>query len=287
MTGSKKMKDLVARELTDYYNQIDEERRLAIGVGPLEFSRTLDILGRYLPPPPAAIGDVGGGAGAYALLLARKGYAVHLLDPVPRHIEQAKRASRAQPGHPLANAEIGDARAIDWPDNSMDALLYLGPLYHLPEREDRLEALREAARVTKQGGRVFAAVISRFASLIDGIFRRFLEDPAFVPIVEQDLIDGQHRNPTENPAYFTATFFHHPDDIVAEVQESGLTLEKLLAVESFGGLLSDFEELWQDRKRRGVLLKFIRAVEDEPSLLGTSSHIMAIAKNEGKNRRRG
>ncbi len=287
MTGSKKMKDLGTKGLTDYYDQVDEEGRLEVGTGPLEFARTWDILARYLPPPPAAIGDVGGGAGAYALLLARKGYAVHLLDPVPKHIEQARRASLRQPDHPLASAEVGDARAIDWPDNSMDALLFMGPLYHLPECGDRMKALREAARVTRQGGRIFAAVISRFASLTDGVFRRFLEDPAFVPIVEQDLADGQHRNPTENPAYFTSTFFHHPDDIVAEVQESGLSLERLLAVESIGGLLSDFEDLWQDIKRREMLLKFIRAVEDEPSLLGVSSHIIAIAKNEGKNRRKG
>lgn len=287
MTESKKEKGLVTEDLRGYYKRVDEEGRLAIGTGPLEFARTWDILERYLPSPPAAVGDVGGGAGAYALLLARKGYAVHLLDPVPEHIEQAKRASQAQPAHPLANAEIGDARSLDWQDNAMDALLFLGPLYHLPEREDRLKALREAARVTRQGGRIFVAVISRFASLIDGIFRRFLEDPAFVPIVEQDLVDGQHRNPTDNPAYFTSTFFHHPDDIVAEIREGGLTLEKLLAVESLGGLLSDFEELWQDTKRRKMLLKFIRAVEDEPSLLGTSSHIIAIAKNEEKNRRRG
>lgn len=287
MTETQKTKGLVTEDLTEYYKRVDEEGRLASGTGPLEFSRTLDILKRYLPPPPATIGDAGGGAGAYALPLARKGYAVHLLDPVPRHIEQVRQASSRQPDHPLASSKVGDARALDWPDNSMDALLFMGPLYHLPEREDRLKALREASRVTRQGGRIFAAVISRFASLIDGIFRRFLEDPAFVPIVEKDLLDGQHRNPTGNPAYFTSTFFHHPDDIVAEVDEAGLTLEKLLAVESLGGLISDFEELWQDTKRRKMLLRFTRAIEDEPSLLGTSSHIIAIAKNGKKNRRRG
>ncbi len=287
MTETQKTKGLVTEDLTEYYKRVDEEGRLASGTGPLEFSRTLDILKRYLPPPPATIGDAGGGAGAYAFPLARKGYAVHLLDPVPRHIEQARQASSRQPDHPLASSKVGDARALDWPDNSMDALLFMGPLYHLPEREDRIKALREASRVTRQGGRIFAAVISRFASLIDGIFRRFLEDPAFVPIVEKDLLDGQHRNPTGNPAYFTSTFFHHPDDIVAEIDEAGLTLEKLLAVESLGGLISDFEELWQDTKRRKMLLRFTRAIEDEPSLLGTSSHIIAIAKNGKKNRRRG
>ncbi len=280
MTKSKKAKGLVPEELSEFYDRVDEEGRLAVGTGLLEFARTQEILERFLPSPPAVIGDVGGGAGAYALSLARKGYDVHLLDPVPKHIQQANRASLKQLDFPLASAKIGDARELDWQDASMDALLLLGPLYHLPEREDRLKALREASRVTRKGGRIFAAVISRFASLIDGIFHNFLDDPSFVPIVEQDLIDGQHRNPTENPAYFTSTFFHHPDDIVSEINEAGLTLEKLLAVESIGGLLTDFEELWQDTERRKLLLKFIRAIEDEPSLLGASAHIVAVARKQ-------
>jgi hypothetical protein len=162
----------------------------------------------------------------------------------------------------------------------MDALLFLGPLYHLTEREDRISALREARRVTRKGGLIFVAFISRFASLMDGIFHNFLDDPAFVPIVEQDLIDGQHRNPTDNPAYFTSTYFHHPDEIVSEIKDSGLQLEKLLAVESIGGLLADFEESWLDSKRRERLLKFIRIIEDELPLLGVSPHIIAIAEEE-------
>jgi ubiquinone/menaquinone biosynthesis C-methylase UbiE len=278
MTKPKRPKEHADAALADYYDQADEQGRLSIGSGPLELSRTQEILIRYLPPPPAVIGDVGGGAGIHALWLARKGYRVHLVDPVPKHIEQALRASLNQSDFPLASARIGDARSLAWEDNSVDALLLLGPLYHLTRFEDRILALKEASRVTRKGGLVFAAVISRYASLMDGIFRDFLDDPAFVQIVEQDLCDGQHRNPTENLAYFTSTFFHHPKEIASEIQESGLTLEKLLAVESIGGLLSDFDRTWKDDQRRGRMIRFIRAIEDEPSLLGLSAHIMAIAK---------
>lgn len=280
MTKPKTSKNSDTDALTDYYDQVDEEGRLAIGSGPLELARTQEILTRYLPSPPAVIGDVGGGAGIHALWLARKGYQVHLLDPVPKHIEQAKQASLNQPEYPLASTAVGDARALNWEDSFVDAMLFFGPLYHLTKREDRMAALTEASRVMRKGGRIFAAIISRFASLMDGIFRGFLDDPAFVPIVEQDLVDGQHRNPTGNPAYFTSTFFHHPGEIAPEIEESGLILEKLLPVESLGGLLSDLDEIWQDDKTRERLLKFIRAIEDEPSLLGTSAHIIALAKKQ-------
>ena len=280
MSKPKKSNGFDAEALSDFYSGVDEDGRLAIGSGPLELTRTREILNRYLPSPPAVVYDVGGGSGIYAYWLARKGYEVHLVDPVAKHIEQAKLASFNQPDHSLASAVVGDARKLDRADNSVDIVLLFGPLYHLTKREDRLTALRETYRVTRKGGRIFAAVISRFASLMDGIFHNFLEDPAFVPIVEQDLRDGQHRNPTDNPAYFTSTYFHHPDEIIPEIEESGLTLEKILAVESIGGLLSDFEEFWQDEERRRRLLRFIRAVEDEPSLMGTSAHIMAVAKKQ-------
>lgn len=267
------------RELSDYYERFDEKDRLFIGSGPLELARTQEILERHLPQLPAVIVDVGGGSGAYSCWLSEKGYEVHFLDPVKRHVQQAKKASRAQPDHPLASIALGDACKIDRPSASVDAVLLLGPLYHLTAKQDRIAALKEALRVTRKGGLIFAAFISRFASLLDGIFRGFLDDPVFASIVERDLLDGQHRNPTKNPNYFTSAFFHHPRDITAEIKESGLILEKLLPVESIGGLLPQLKADWQDPQRRGRILRFLRQVENEPSLMGISAHLLGIARN--------
>jgi ubiquinone/menaquinone biosynthesis C-methylase UbiE len=269
-----------SRKLSDYYEMFDEKNRLFIGSGPLELARTQEILERHLPQPPAVIVDVGGGSGVYSCWLSKKGYQVHFLDPVKRHVLQAKKASRAQPDHPLASIAVGDACKIDHPAASVDAVLLLGPLYHLTERQDRIAALKEASRVSRNGGVIVAAFISRFASLIDGLFHGFLDDPVFESIVERDLRDGQHRNPTKNPNYFTCAFFHHPRDITAEITESGLILEKLLPVESLGALLPRFEADWQDTRRRDRLLRFLRQIEDEPSLLGISAHLLVIARKQ-------
>jgi hypothetical protein len=65
-------------EITRYYEEVAEEGRLASGPGQLEFARTKEVVLRFLPPPPAAILDVGGASGAYAFWLAQKGYEVHL-----------------------------------------------------------------------------------------------------------------------------------------------------------------------------------------------------------------
>jgi len=78
---------------------------------------------------------------------------------------------------------VGDARRLAWDDDSVEAVLLLGPLYHLTSRDDRLQALREAYRIVRPGGVLAAAAISRFASTYDGLLRGFLEDPGFEGIV--------------------------------------------------------------------------------------------------------
>ncbi|MHC5736676.1 class I SAM-dependent methyltransferase [Nostoc sp.] len=278
MSDLSKLNNLLADEALIHYASGREQDRLSKGAGLLELARSQELISRYLPPPPAVIFDVGGGAGVYSFWLAQQGYEVHLIDAVPLHIEQARHLSQTQPEYPLASLAVGDARQLNRADNSVDAVLLLGPLYHLTERTDRIIALREAHRILKTGGFAFAAGVSRFASTLDGLFRGHLDDPEFVEIVKQDLIDGQHRNPNNHPRYFTKTFFHHPEELRAEVEEVGLHSENILGIEGPGWLLQNFQEHWNDVGRRDRLLEAIRWLETEPSTLGMSAHIMAVAR---------
>lgn len=266
-----------ARRLNSYYEGFDEEHRLCVGIGQLELARTQEIIQRYLTPPPAVIYDVGGAAGIYSCWLASLGYEVHLIDPVFSHVKKAEQASSQQPECPIKSCRIGDARRLDFPDESADFILFLGPMYHLTEKNDRLLALKEASRVLKDSGTLFVAAISRFASVIDGLFSRFLDDPHFVEIAKQDLVDGQHTNPTDHPFYFTTAHFHHPEELKEEIEQAGFRCEKVLPVESLGGMLQDFLERWEEPKQRAQLLDAIRWVEGEPSLLGATQHLLAVA----------
>ena len=262
--------------IAEHYASGYEASRLDAGMGQLEAARTREILQRYLPPPPAVVVDVAAGAGAYAGWLAELGYQVHLRDVHPRHIELAReRFAHASP--PLASLAVGDARRVDLPTASVDGVLLMGPLYHLPERADRLLALREAHRLLRPGGVVVVAAISRFASLYDGLQSGRLADPEFRAIVAGDLVDGQHRNPLNHPDYFTTAYFHRPDDLLAEMADAGLTVQACLAVEGLAGLLGDFAGWWAEPERRAALMATLRAVEAEPSLLGASPHLLAIA----------
>jgi ubiquinone/menaquinone biosynthesis C-methylase UbiE len=265
-------------EVAAFYARGLERDRLAAGAGALELARTQALLERYLPTPPAVVADVGGGPGRYAVWLAARGYRVHLVDPVPLHVEQARAAARERPDTALASAEVGDARALRLADESADAVLLLGPLYHLPERADRVRALAEARRVCRRGGLVVAAAISRYASTLDGLRGGYLEDPAFAVVAAGDLRDGRHRNPTGDPAYFTTAYFHRPEDLAAECTAAGLTHEATLAVEGAAWLLADLDARLADARRRAVLLAALAALETEVTLLGVSAHLLAVAR---------
>ena len=264
--------------VVNFYSEGDEDSRLRTGWFQLEHARTRELILRHLPSAPATIIDAGGGSGIYACWLAQLGYEVHLTDIVPKHIEQARAASARRPEYPLASAEIGDARQLEHPDAWANAVLLLGPLYHLVEKEDRMACLREAYRALTPGGLVCAAGISHFASMLDSLTHGFFDDPAFAAIVERDLEDGQHRNPTGNPLYFTDAYFHRPGEMSRELLAAGFQVVEIVAIEGPAWLAKDFDRLWNDPDQRERLLAVVRKVEKEPSILGATAHIMAIGR---------
>ena len=268
--------ELLPNEIEGYYRLGEEVQRLSNEWGQLEYQRTQAILAKHLPSVPAVVLDVGGAAGAYAFPLAKQGYEVHLIDPVPLHVKQAQ-ARAISSTISLASIRQGDAREIDFPQGTADAVLMLGPLYHLVERFDRLRALREARRVLKPGGVLFAASISRFASFIDGLSRGFFRDADFRKIVRADLNDGLHRNLTDKPEYFTTAYFHRPTELADEINEAGFADVRLLAIEGPVWSTPSFQTAWNDPPQRSALLELLAATESEPSLIGASAHVMALA----------
>jgi ubiquinone/menaquinone biosynthesis C-methylase UbiE len=260
-----------------YYDRAPEETRLEAGPSQLEAVRTRELIERHAPRPPATVLDVGGAAGAYAGWLAGAGYTVHLVDLTPRLVAEARRRS-ASLSQPITSCEVGDARALSFPAASVDVVLLLGPLYHLTTPADRARALAEATRVLEPGGLLFAAAISRWASALDGLARDLYRDPRFAAIVEQDLRDGQHRNPTERVDYFTTAYFHRPDELRTEVEQAGLVVEGVYGLEGPAWILPDLTERWADARQRSDVVRVARALESEPSVLGASAHLLAVAR---------
>jgi len=270
------MGESIADEIRFYYeHDYDESQRIVKGLHELELVRTREIVERHLPAGRLRILDVGGGTGVHAKWLAELGHQVELVDPMPRHVTAAQ--ALAAQGLPVT-ASAGDARRLTQPDAAFDAVLMLGPLYHLTERSDRVQAWREALRVAKPGAVVIAAAISRFASLFDGLAADFFANPDFRAIVEQDLATGQHRNPNRVDNWFTTSYFHLPQELEGEAAEAGAGIVGLFGVEGLAAWLPHRADRWDDPGARELILYSIRATESEPALSALSQHMLLVTR---------
>ena len=265
----------IPKEIVEHYQATNEDSRIRRGLGQLEFLRTQAIVRKYLPPSPQEIVDIGGATGVHASWLAEDGHHVQIFDVVPKHVDTAQKLAA---GSSLISAAMGDARKLPSADNSMDATLLFGPLYHLTSREDRLAALHEARRVVRPGGLIFVATISRFASLIDGLEEGFIFTDEGARMVGEDLATGQHRNPSENPQFFTTAYFHRPEEIRQECLDAGLEVVAVLGVEGPAGWFSHLADRWDDPVAREAIVRSAEQVESEVSMLGASAHLITVAR---------
>jgi SAM-dependent methyltransferase len=259
-------------EVRAYYDRREERGRLESAKGALELERTQEILQRNLPPAPAVVADIGGGPGRYAIWLAGLGYRVEHRDLMGLHVNQLRSL-----GVDEITTGVGDAREIDLDDASVDAMLLLGPLYHLRERADRVRALAEGARVVRPGGVVFAAAISRWAPRLDGVVtdRLYAALPHLL-----ELVPGVERTgdlPPAHPGGFAA-YTHRPDELLDEVREAGLEVEDLVGVEGLPLSAAETTARRTDPTDWQVLLEAARAIERVPELLGLSPHLLCTAR---------
>jgi SAM-dependent methyltransferase len=258
-------------EMRAYYDQGKERDRLASPKGAVEFRRTQEILLRRLPRTPAVVADIGGGPGRYTGWLAGLGYDVEHRDAMALHVEQVRES-----GHRSVRSVVGDARGLDLPDSSVDAVLLLGPMYHLRERADRIEALREAGRVTRNGGPVFIAAISRWAARLDGVLQERLYEsfPDFLRLLPESEATGNL--PPVRPDGFLG-FTHRPQELADEVADAGLRLDDLVGVEGLPLSSDDMAKRVDDATAWEVVPDAARAIERVPELLGLSPHLVATA----------
>jgi SAM-dependent methyltransferase len=261
-------------DVVGFYETDVEADRLSRGIGALELARTKEIVGRFLDAP-ATVADVGGGDGHYADWLARSGHRVELIEPVPRHVELA-RVRAGEP--PRFGVRLADARGLPFADESFDAVLLLGPLYHLGDGEERARALREARRVCRRGGVVFAAAISRFAGLLDSIRNGSILDDRVFANVRAEAETGRRVDAARRTAPFPDAYFHLPEEFEAEVGDAGLEVVGVYGVEGPGWLQKDLEAWWDDEGRRERLLSLAREAEAIPQLVALSAHLLAVAR---------
>lgn len=250
-----------------YARSYDESARLdRSGHGRLELVRTRELIGAHLREEPMRVLDVGGGAGVHARWLAGLGHRVHVVDPVPRHVA----AAAALPG---VTAHQGDARALADPDEAYDLVLVLGPLYHLLDRDDRVSALREAARVAAPGAPVLAAAVGRYHVLGEFALTGDLDERC-VDVLGRLVRTGENTDRTG----FTLRHAHTWDELRDEGLEAGLRQVEVVGVE--GPIGYGIDLLPSDRLDAAVeqSAQVARMVQSDPRAVDLSPHLLLVGQ---------
>jgi ubiquinone/menaquinone biosynthesis C-methylase UbiE len=268
----------VVEAVAQLYDSMTEREWARMDRHRTEFYVTQRALREHLPPPPARVLDCGGGPGRYAVELARWGYDVTLFDLSTANLALA-REKATEAGVTLASVEQGTALDLArFADGSFDAVLLMGPLYHLLEEAERRWALAEARRVVKPGGPLFAAFISRYAAHRDAAVR-FATEPVDRPgLYEQIEADGLLPPSSSGPPTFTA-YFARPDEVAPLCWEAGFEVATVFGVEGLvsitetqavNGLTGPAWDWWAEANWRAA---------PDPSLHGAVEHLLVVARN--------
>ena len=256
--------------LIEFYNTYDEDSRLRSRHGSVEFLTTMHYVEQYLTPK-ARILEIGAGTGRYSHALARQGYPVDAVELVEHNIEVFQRNTQAGEPVTISQGNALDLSAI--PDNCYDITLLLGPLYHLYTPEDKRQAIREALRVTKPGGILFAAYVISDGCLLDEGFHRGNIDVA--EYIHTGLLDGETFAAKSEPKDLFELV--RKEDIDALM--SGFPVKRLHYVASDGcaRLLREAIDAMDDETFR-LYLKYHFVTCEREDLVGVTSHALDISR---------
>ena len=129
-----------------------------------EFRQVISLLDKYVQPGNTVI-DIGSGPGRYSEYLLNRNCIVGAVDISGRSLEALSVRINGIFGNKFLFAGVDCATNVGWiASGSADAVLLMGPLYHLISRDERLSALCHAYRILKPGGVLFSGFMCPDAS---------------------------------------------------------------------------------------------------------------------------
>lgn len=221
----------MSKSITDFYAKNTNKEWTRLERHPLEFPITYRHINEIIGNDKFVIADIGGGPGRYSIELSKSGNEVTLVDLTPENIEFAKNKAN-ELNIPINNFIVGDARKlISLSDNRFDLTLLLGPLYHLLDHNDRIQAINEALRITKKNGIVFLGFISRYAPIYDLLKRIPEEQNIRIEHIKEMYQKTNNINVFENNG-FTDAHFMDPTEIDELLKNFNIELVKKFGAES-------------------------------------------------------
>ena len=254
--------------LNEFYSHYDEDGRLSKKHGSVEFLTTMRYIGKYIKPGDRVL-EVGAGTGRYSHALARQGYTVDAVELIGHNIDVFQ--NNTQPGE---NISITQGNALDlsaFSDNTYDITLLLGPLYHLYTKEDKRQALREAIRVTRPGGVIFAAYVISDGCLLDEGFLRGNINVA--EYVKTGLLDRETFAAKSEPKDLFELV--RKEDVDELMRDFPTTRLHYVASDGCALLLREDIDAMDDETFR-LYLDYHFATCERADLLGVTSHVLDV-----------
>ena len=258
--------------ITDHYNNYNEDERTKSRHGSVEFITSMKYIRQYVPQG-AKVLDVGAGTGVYSIALAMDGYDVHAIELVEHNIEVFRENLRTCG----AEIPVEQGNALDlsrFGDESFDAVLLFGPLYHLYTKEDKLTVLQEAKRVLKPDGHIFAAYCMNEGAMIYCAFRD--DGSNMMEYLRKGLLTTDYKFISEPAEIFEIVRLEDIDELN---REAGLKREKIVASDLFTLYIRDRIDSFSDEAYQAYV-NYHLSICERPDLIGATNHSLDILTKE-------
>lgn len=251
-------------ELEEYYNKFNEDKRLDSRHGNVEFVVSMSYIHSYIKPGDKIL-DLGAGTGRYSISLFNEGYDVTAVELVQHNLGRIKQKC------PEMKAYKGNAlRLRRFEDDSFDAVIMFGPMYHLLGHEQKLRALEEAKRVTKSGGIIFIAyIMNEYAMIVHGFRDRNIMDAISTGRVDDRFL----HKPLEGDLYDYVRL----DEIDKLNSEAGLERIKIISPDGPANYIRrELNSLSEEEYEEFV--RYQLSVCERPELIGAGGHTVDIVR---------
>ncbi len=256
-------------EIEAYYNKFNEEKRLNSRHGQVEYRVSMKYIHQYLQDMGEAehvkILDIGAGTGRYSVKLAEEGYDVTAVELVKYNLgilKQKNSRVKAMQGNALNLKKLED--------NLFDLTLLFGPMYHLFSYEEKLQALKEARRVTKPGGILLVAYCMNEYGVISYAFKeRHIKE-----CIEKQRLTKDFQTLSQKEDLYD---YMRLEDIKKLSQDADLVRLKILSSDGPANYMRPFLNQL-DQEEFEYFVQYQMATCEREDLLGAGAHTVDILR---------
>lgn len=258
--------------LEEYYHKFSEEKRLTRRHGQVEFITSMHYIHQYLneigkkvKKEEIQVLDIGAGTGGYAIPLANEGYDVSAVELVKYNVGMLKAKESS------VKAYQGSALNLKrFANDTFDFTLLFGPMYHLFSEEDKVQALKEAKRVTKKKGIIFVAyLMNEYSIVVHGFRDNHIKECMKKGQVSKDF----HTINQEEDLYDYVRI----SDIDKFNEKAGLERIQIIAATGPANYMRPTLQA-MDEETFELFMKFHLATCERMDLIGASSHTVDILR---------